>query len=120
MIQIKRAYEPASEDDGYRILVDRLWPRGVSKKEAKLDDWAKDLAPSTELREAFGHKPEHWPEFHKRYLLELRSKEHQEWLKKILALSRHGTVTLVYGAHDPKLNNAAVLLEALEKKKKAA
>lgn len=118
MIKIKRAYDPASDDDGYRILIDRLWPRGVSKKKAHLDAWAKELAPSTELRESFGHQEEKFPAFHRLYLKELEEPERMEWLKEIRRKSREGTVTLVYGAKSPTYNQAVVILEALKGRKK--
>ena len=95
-IRLKRAYEPAAPDDGVRILVDRLWPRGVSKAKAALDDWMKEIAPSTELREWFGHDPARWSEFQHRYRAELRGQS--DALDRIRALTRRGVVTLVYGA----------------------
>ncbi len=110
MIQIKRAYDPAAKQDGQRILVDRLWPRGVSKEKAKLDRWAKELAPSTELRKWFGHDPVRWTEFQKRYRKELHAQD--EDLKEIAKTSRHSTVTLIYGAKD-QLHNEAVVLRDL-------
>lgn len=110
-LRLKRAYEPAEPDDGVRILVDRLWPRGVSKAEAALDDWMKDIAPSTELRQWFGHDPARWPEFQSRYRAELR--QHDEELDRIRALARTQTVTLVYSAHDVEHNDAVVLREVL-------
>ena len=106
-IRLKRAYEPAETGDGVRILVDRLWPRGVSKEKAALDDWMKDIAPSTELRKWFDHDPERWAEFERRYKAELR--QHAEELEHIRAMARTRTVTLVYGARDVEHNNAVVL-----------
>lgn len=106
-LQLKRAYEPASPADGMRILVDRLWPRGVSKEKAALDDWMKDIAPSTELREWFGHDPDRWPEFQRRYKAELR--QHTQELDHIRSLAKKHTVTLVYSAHDEEHNDAIVL-----------
>ena len=111
MIKLKRAYEPTSKADGLRILVERLWPRGVSKAEAALDDWMKDIAPSTELREWFGHDPERWPEFQRRYREELR--QHTEELDRIRALAKTQTVTLVYSARDERHNDAVVLRDLL-------
>ncbi len=110
-ILVKRVYEPASKADGARILVDRLWPRGVSKVEAELDAWLKDVAPSTELREWFNHETARWSEFRKRYIAELDKEpdavaELQAWAKK-------GRVTLLYAAHDESHNNAVVLREYL-------
>ena len=110
-LRLKRAYEPAAADDGIRILVDRLWPRGVSKAKAALDDWMKDIAPSAELREWFGHDPQRWPEFQRRYRSELA--QHGADLDRIRALAKARTVTLVYGARDEAHNDAVVLREAL-------
>ncbi|GAA4332978.1 DUF488 domain-containing protein [Pigmentiphaga soli] len=112
-LRLKRAYEPAGPDDGVRILVDRLWPRGLSKAKAALDDWMKDIAPSTELRQWFGHDPERWTEFQRRYRAELR--QHAEQLERIRALAKAGTVTLVYGARDEAHNDAVVLKKVLLK-----
>jgi len=106
MLKIKRAYEPAAASDGTRVLVDRVWPRGVSKDEAKIDWWAKELAPSTELRKWFGHVPERYAEFEKRYKREL---EGNDALERLEDLARKGTVTLVYGAKDEEHNQARVL-----------
>ena len=105
-LRLKRAYEPPASSDGVRILVDRLWPRGVSKEEASLDEWEKDIAPSTELRKWFGHDPARWTEFQRRYRAEL--KEHADVLKHIRALAKSHTVTLVYSAHDEEHNDAVV------------
>ena len=115
-LRLKRAYEAAEPDDGVRILIDRLWPRGVSKVEAALDDWMKDIAPSTELRQWFGHDPERWPEFQRRYKAELR--QHTEELDRIRALAKKQTVTLVYSAHDKEHNDAIVLKEVLLEEKR--
>jgi uncharacterized protein YeaO (DUF488 family) len=110
-IRLKRAYVSAEADDGKRILVDRLWPRGVSKEKAALDEWMKDLGPTTELREWFGHDPERWTEFQRRYRAEL--KDHAEELDHIRDLVKEGTVTLIYGAHDEEHNEAVVLRDVL-------
>jgi len=110
-LRLKRAYEPAVSGDGVRILVDRLWPRGVSKAKAALDDWMKDIAPSTELREWFGHDPAKWAEFRRRYEVELR--QHTEDLARIRSLAKTHTVTLVYSAHDESHNDAVVLRDVL-------
>ena len=110
-LRLKRAYEPASPDDGVRILIDRLWPRGVSKEKADLGEWMKDIAPSTELREWFGHDPKRWAEFQGRYKTEL--KQHAEELDRIRALARKQTVTLVYSTRDEQHNDAVVLREVL-------
>lgn len=112
-LRLKRAYEPAAPADGVRILVDRLWPRGVSKEEAALDEWMKDIAPSAELRQWFGHDPERWVEFQHRYRAELR--QHDEELEKIRSLAEKQTVTLVYSAHDEQHNDAVVLRDVLLK-----
>jgi uncharacterized protein YeaO (DUF488 family) len=110
-LQLKRAYEPAEPGDGVRILIDRLWPRGVSKAKAALDDWMKDIAPSTELREWFGHDPARWAEFQRRYRAELR--QHGDDLDRIRDLARTQTVTLVYSGHDEEHNDAVVLRDVL-------
>lgn len=114
MIQIKRAYERASKDDGERILVERLWPRGVKKKELRLDQWIKDIAPSTALRQWFQHDPAKWREFRQRYFKELE--EHSAVWRPLLALARRGRVTLIYSAHDTEHNNAVALEEFLQAK----
>lgn len=106
-LQIKRIYEPSSPSDGYRVLVDRLWPRGVSKEAAKLDEWCKDIAPSNELRQWFGHQPERFEEFRKKYLAELTANPAVNELKK--RLDDEKTVTLLYSAHDEQHNQAIVL-----------
>lgn len=108
-VRLKRAYEPAEASDGYRVLIDRLWPRGVSREHAHLDEWARELAPSTELRRWFGHDPERFAEFKRRYAAELAEQE-----GKLRQLREHaGTVTLVYGARDSEHNDAVVLRELL-------
>ena len=106
-VRLKRAYEQPTRDDGTRILVDRLWPRGIRKVDAAVDQWAKDLAPSTALRKWFGHDPERWPEFRKRYAEELH--QHEERLRQLRALARTSPVTLVYSAHDEAHNDAVAL-----------
>jgi uncharacterized protein YeaO (DUF488 family) len=106
-VRLKRAYEPPEKTDGTRILVDRLWPRGVSKEEAKLDEWIKEIAPSSELRTWFGHDPRRWDEFRKRYRTELA--EHSETLKDLRRRAREGPITLVYSARDEIHNDAIVL-----------
>lgn len=113
MIKIKRAYQPPEEEDGFRILVDRLWSRGVSKDKAKLDLWLKEVAPSNELRKWFGHDPEKWLEFQKRYSAELKDKK--SFLSKIKDLEKEkGTVTLIYSAKDEEHNDAVVLRDKLQ------
>lgn len=110
-IKLKRAYEPPAAGDGTRILVDRLWPRGVKKANAAIDVWLKEIAPSDRLRRWFGHKPERWPEFRRRYRAEL--KQRQQLVADIRAAARQGPVTLVYGAKDEEHNDAIVLHEVL-------
>ncbi|MGE4339242.1 MAG: DUF488 domain-containing protein [Pigmentiphaga sp.] len=110
-LHLKRAYEPVEAADGRRILVDRLWPRGLSKDKAALDDWLKDIAPSTELRRWFGHDPERWTEFQRRYRAEL--KQRGDALDELRSLAREHTVTLVYAAHDEDHNDAVVLRQVL-------
>lgn len=115
LIQIKRIYEDASAEDGYRILVDRLWPRGVSKIRAKLDEWDKEVPPSTELREWFDHQPAKFEEFTELYEEELKAKK--EELERIRKIADKQTVTLLYGARDPKINHAVVLQNVLNQRK---
>ena len=110
-VRLKRAYQPAGPDDGHRVLVDRLWPRGVKKADAGVDLWMKELAPSTQLRKWFGHDATRWPEFRRRYKLEIR--EHSDQLEKLRAMARNGPITLVYAAHDEAHNDAVVLRDLL-------
>jgi len=110
-ITLKRAYDPAAEDDGYRVLVDRLWPRGVSREKARLDEWARELAPSAELRRWFGHDPARFDEFRRRYLEELTPRADE--LEELRARARSGRLTLVFGARDTEHNDAIVLAEIL-------
>jgi uncharacterized protein YeaO (DUF488 family) len=112
-IQIKRVYEPASPEDGYRVLVDRLWPRGVSRQRAKVDGWIKELSPSTELRRWFGHDPGRFEQFRRRYIEELRDERAR--LSALRHRARDGTLTLVYSAHDTEHNDAVVLAEILRR-----
>lgn len=114
MIHIKRIYRPPSDKDGLRILVDRVWPRGLSKKRAQIVDWRKELAPSTALRKWFGHDPAKWAEFRKRYKAELKQQARRQALHELATMSRRRTVTLVYGAADEEHNQAVVLKEVLE------
>jgi uncharacterized protein YeaO (DUF488 family) len=110
-IRLKRVYEPASKGDGCRVLVDRVWPRGVRKEEAQIDVWLKEVAPSTALRKWFGHEPARWEEFEKRYFAELNA--HPEVVEELVRLAKRGLVTLVYGAKDETHNNAVALKEYL-------
>jgi uncharacterized protein YeaO (DUF488 family) len=110
-VRVKRAYEQAADSDGYRVLIDRLWPRGVSKADAHLDEWARELAPSAGLRRWFGHDPARFDEFRRRYADELT--EHEERLEALRERARAGTLTLVYAARDTEHNDAVVLAEIL-------
>lgn len=114
-ILIKRAYEAAAASDGYRVLVDRLWPRGLTKHALPLDDWDKELAPSTELRTWFGHDPKRWMEFQKRYREELSAPGQRDRLQRLLQTSGSRTLTLVYGAKDEQHTHALVLQAKLTK-----
>ena len=120
MIVMKRAYEPASEADGYRVLVDRLWPRGISKARARIDAWEKDIAPSSELREWYGHDPEKWDEFQKRYVRELRAARAKEVLDDLVRRARRGRVTLVYASRAGDISDAAVLTRLLNRRLRPA
>jgi len=110
-VKLKRAYEPASADDGTRILIDRLWPRGVKKADAAIDQWVKDIAPSTALRKWFGHDPRRWEEFRRRYAAEVH--QHPEQLGRLRELARHGRITLIFSAHDEVHNDAIALRDSL-------
>jgi uncharacterized protein YeaO (DUF488 family) len=110
-VRTKRVYEPAAGDDGYRVLVDHIWPRGVSRERARLDEWAKELAPSGELRTWFDHVPERFPEFRSRYREELRSQAAE--LDELRRRAGEGRVTVVYAARDEEHNNAVVVAELL-------
>jgi uncharacterized protein YeaO (DUF488 family) len=113
VIRIKRAYAPATVDDGARFLVDRLWPRGRSRVALKLEAWLKDVAPSTALRECFNHDPARWAEFQERYRQELASPSRSESMAILTSAARLGDITLVYGARDERHNDAVVLLQVL-------
>lgn len=110
-IRMKRAYEPPAPDDGTRILIDRLWPRGVKKEALALDEWMKDIAPSTALRQWFGHDPALWSAFHQRYTAELHT--HTELVQTLRKIALTGVLTLVYSAHDESHNDALVLQDFL-------
>lgn len=115
-VQIKRIYEGQDADDGLRVLVDRVWPRGMSKEDAKLDHWMKEVSPSHELRKWFGHDPDKYSDFKKKYKEELKSGRQQEELEKLKKLTKqhHKNLTLLYGAKDEKHNQANVLKEILD------
>lgn len=113
MIVVKRIYEAAAADDGYRVLVDRLWPRGISKQKARLDEWAKDVAPSNGLRKSFAHDAAHWPEFVRRYRGELSAPVGAAEVERLRGLAARGTVTLLYAARSPDKNNAVALRDLL-------
>jgi uncharacterized protein YeaO (DUF488 family) len=112
-VRLKRAYESPARSDGYRVLIDRIWPRGVSKEQAHLDEWARELAPSSELRRWFGHDPARFAEFRRRYLDELKAQK--EKLRELRRRAREETLTLVYGARDTEHNDAVVLAELLRR-----
>jgi Uncharacterized conserved protein len=114
MIVLKRVYEPASPKDGVRLLVERLWPRGVKKSSLHLEQWTKEVAPSGTLRKWFHHHPARWQEFKRRYFRELD--ENEEIWRPLLAASRKGRVTLIYSSHDREHNNAVALKEYLQRK----
>ena len=114
MVTLKRAYDPVAATDGKRLLVERLWPRGLSKDRLKLDGWIREVAPTTELRKWFGHDPAKWRQFRIRYFRELDSQP-ESW-RSIVSLARRGTVTLVYSSHDEEHNNAVALREYLQLK----
>ncbi len=113
MIRIKRVYDPPQREDGARFLVERLWPRGIKKAELPMDAWLKEVAPSNELRQWFGHDPAKWPQFRRRYFAELAHRP-EAW-KPIREAARHGNVTLLYSARDEKHNNARALKTYLRK-----
>jgi len=112
MVKAKRIYDPPAADDGTRILVDRLWPRGLTKEDARIDEWLKEIAPSNELRNWFGHDPVKWPEFRRKYQEELRRQG--PLLEELKRKTKHGTVTLLFAAKDAEHNNAVVLKELLD------
>lgn len=112
-VKLKRAYDTAARSDGHRILVDRIWPRGISREELSLADWIKDAAPSSGLRKWFGHEPARWAEFKRRYFQELD--RHPDALAPLVERTRAGTVTLVFAARDAEHSNAAALKEYLER-----
>jgi len=111
MVRIRRVYDEPAAEDGKRILVDRLWPRGIAKEKARIDEWLKEIAPSDELRKWFGHDPSRWEEFRERYRRELDAKT--ELLGQLRGLTKNGTVTLLFAAKDEEHNNAVVLKDML-------
>ncbi len=116
-ILLKRAYEKPAGNDGFRVLVDRLWPRGVSKVNLRLDMWAKDVAPSTTLRKWFGHDPERWLEFGKRYKIELKETEARDAIAEIVDRAKQASaITLIYGAKDTEHNEAVILRDILKRR----
>jgi uncharacterized protein YeaO (DUF488 family) len=115
-VRLQRAYDPPSADDGFRVLVDRVWPRGRTRDSLRLDQWAPELGPSHELRRWFGHDPARWPEFQARYQAELADPERAALLDALAARARSTTVTLVYGARDTEHNQARVIAEELERR----
>lgn len=119
-IQIRRAYEAPQDSDGFRVFVDRLWPRGLSKEKFKFDLWCKDLAPTSALRTWFGHKVENWQGFRESYEQELRTPEQKERMREVGAQSPKSTITLVYGAKDPEHNQAVILAAEMQRVLNAA
>jgi uncharacterized protein YeaO (DUF488 family) len=117
-VRIKRAYEPPTASDGYRVLIDRIWPRGVTRDEAHLDEWARELAPSGELRRWFGHDPARFGEFRRRYIEELGAQQGK--LRELRRHARQGTLTLVYGARDTEHNDAVVLAEVFRRGRRSS
>jgi uncharacterized protein YeaO (DUF488 family) len=111
-VRIKRIYDEPEQTDGFRVLVDRLWPRGIKKEKAAIEAWLRDLAPSSDLRKWFGHDPHRWTEFRRRYLVELR--ERAEALEALRERSKRQPVTLLYAAKDPNINHAVVLRQVIE------
>jgi uncharacterized protein YeaO (DUF488 family) len=119
MVKLKRAYDPAEKADGYRVLVDRLWPRGIRKSDLVFDEWAKELSPSTELRKEFGHDPERWKEFRAHFQKELHAPELRKKIDALAALAQRKTVTLLYSARDEEHNNAVVLRDVITRRMNA-
>ncbi len=117
MIKIKRVYEQPSKDDGKRILIDRLWPRGLKKDDAQIDEWIKEVAPSNELRKWFNHDPNRWDEFKNRFFAELQG--NREMVEGISNVARKGTVTLLFGSKEERFNNAVALKEYIDAKMNA-
>ncbi|MFA7614822.1 MAG: DUF488 family protein [Candidatus Caldatribacteriota bacterium] len=118
MIKIKRAYEEAKKSDGYRVLVDRLWPRGIKKEELDFDEWAKELSPSKELRQFFSHDKEKWRDFSSRFKKELKSKDAKDKILFLAKRAKKKNVTLIYSAKDEEHNNAIILQKVIEEEMK--
>ena len=118
MVQLKRAYEHPSKTDGYRALIDRLWPRGLTKAQLPMDVWLKELAPSTDLRKKFGHDPQKWKSFQRGFKKELQNPVAREKIKFLTDIAKRKKLTLVYGARDEEHNNAVVIKNLIEKKMK--
>lgn len=117
-VWLRRAYETPTHNDGRRVLIDRMWPRGIAKTDADIDDWLRELAPSDELRRWFGHDPERWTEFEQRYRAELD--DHDELVERLVDWTRRGRVTLVFAARDEVHNNAVVLRKVVEERRAAS
>jgi uncharacterized protein YeaO (DUF488 family) len=117
MVKLKRVGEPVARSDGYRVLVERLWPRGVRKQSLAMNEWAKDIAPSNDLRKWFAHDPERWTEFQQRYLRELDSDAASDHLRSLGERAANGTVTLLFSTHDSALSNAVVLQHEIEQRR---
>lgn len=118
-VRLQRAYDEPTADDGYRVLVDRLWPRGRTKEHLRLDQWARDLGPSTQLRRWFGHDPARWTDFQVRYHAELTDPDRSATLDALAKRARQGPVTLVFGAHDTEHNQARVIADELARRLRA-
>lgn len=116
MVHLKRAYEPVAPGDGHRVLVERLWPRGLRKEQAHLDEWLKEIAPSDSLRKWFHHDPGRWTEFERRYLRELQAEPARAAIADLVRRAEAGTLTLVYSSRDEQHNNAVVLKRVLERR----
>ena len=119
-VRLQRAYDEPGADDGYRVLVDRVWPRGRTKEHLHLDEWARDLGPSTELRKWFGHDPARWPEFQARYHAELTNPGRSRTLDALAECARDGRLTLVFGAHDTEHNQARVIAGEIQRRLRGA
>lgn len=115
MVKIKRVYEDPARGDGYRVLVDRLWPRGVKKENLSFNEWPKEVCPSTEIRKFFNHDPKKFSEFRKLYMQELRQAESQQKIQELAKLAKKKNLTLLYAAHDHDINHARILKEVIDK-----